>query len=68
MRLLEQFIETPLAGALGWTLLHSLWEGALLSALLAAILLPMRSPRFRYAAACLAMLLMLGELGSPSFG
>ncbi len=28
MSLLETWVATPLAGAVGWTLLHSLWEGA----------------------------------------
>ncbi len=32
MRFLEQFVEAPLAGTLGWALLHSLWEGAFISA------------------------------------
>ena len=60
MRLLENFVGTPLAGAIGWTLLHSLWEGALVAALLAAVLIATRSPRVRYAAATAAMLLILG--------
>ncbi|MGC2671754.1 MAG: GWxTD domain-containing protein [Candidatus Acidiferrum sp.] len=60
MSLLENFVASPLAAAIGWTLLHSLWEGALLSALLAAVLVATRSPRIRYAVACAAMLLMLG--------
>ena len=51
MTLLRTLVRTPLAGALGWTLLHSLWEGAALAALLGAALLMMRSPRARYAAA-----------------
>ncbi|HEX4229412.1 MAG TPA: GWxTD domain-containing protein [Bryobacteraceae bacterium] len=63
MRLVETFIQTPLAGAVGWTVLHSLWEGAILSALLGIVLSAVRSPRFRYAAACLAMLLMLVTFG-----
>jgi bla regulator protein blaR1 len=60
MTLLEKFVGSPLAVAIGWTLLHSVWEGALVSALLAAVLVAIRSPRARYAAACAAMLLMLG--------
>src|SRR6266849_287107 len=63
MRLLETWVATPLAGAVGWTLLHSLWEGAIVSAALAAALLAMRSPRARYGAACVAMLAMLGGFG-----
>ncbi len=63
MSVLETWVGTPLAAAFGWTLLHSLWEGAILSAALAAALLVIRSPRTRYAAACLAMLMMLGGFG-----
>lgn len=60
MRFLEACVASPLAGAVGWTLLHSLWEGVIISAALAAVLMAVRSPRARYAAACLALLAMLG--------
>ncbi|HEX2662936.1 MAG TPA: GWxTD domain-containing protein [Candidatus Acidoferrum sp.] len=63
MRFLENFVSTPIAGAIGWTLLHSLWEGAIVSAVLAAVLVAVRSPRVRYAAACAAMLVMLAGFG-----
>ena len=59
----ETWIDTPLAEAVGWTLLHSLWQGALIAAALGAALLVMRSPRARYAAACLALVLMLAGFG-----
>jgi GWxTD domain-containing protein len=38
MRLLETWVATPLASAVGWTLLHSLWEGLVICAALAAAL------------------------------
>ena len=63
MRLLETWVATPLAGAAGWTLMHSLWEGAIIAAALAVALGTVRSPRARYAAACAAMLIMLGGFG-----
>src|SRR5712692_8623016 len=63
MRLLESWVATPLAGAVGWTLLHSLWEGAIIAAALAAALLAIRSPRARYAAACVALLAMVAAFG-----
>jgi len=63
MRLLQTFVETPLAGAVGWTLLHSLWEGAIIAAALGAALLAMRSSRTRYAAACVALLAMVAAFG-----
>jgi GWxTD domain-containing protein len=49
--------------ALGWTILHSLWEGAIVALLLAAALSVLRSSRARYAAACLAMLVLLATFG-----
>jgi GWxTD domain-containing protein len=63
MKLLEIWVHTPLAGALGWTLLHSLWEGILVSAALAAGLLATRSARTRYAMACVALVTMLAAFG-----
>jgi GWxTD domain-containing protein len=63
MRFLEIWVTTPLAQALGWTLLHSLWEGAIVSTVLATALWATRSARARYAAACVAMLVMLGGVG-----
>ena len=56
MILMENLVHTPLAQALGWTLFHSLWEGAVAAMLLAAALSVVRSSRIRYALACLAML------------
>ena len=60
MTLIDGWVQTPLAEAVGWTLLHLLWEGAIISAALAACVWAMRSARARYAAACIAMLLMIG--------
>lgn len=50
-----------LINTLGWTLLHFLWQGALIALLLAVAnsSLRHRSARSRYAAACAALLLML---------
>ncbi|HTV53407.1 MAG TPA: M56 family metallopeptidase, partial [Terriglobia bacterium] len=59
MNLLQAFIGSPLAGTIGWTLVYSLWEGAVVSALLGAALVAVRSPRVRHAAGCGAMLAML---------
>jgi TonB family protein len=56
MRLLEIWVATPLARALGWTLIHSLWEGLASSAVLACLLALTRSARARYIEACGAML------------
>ncbi len=59
MTALLHFVDTPLAAAVGWTVLHSLWQGALIAALLAVALGPARSARTRYAAACLALCTLL---------
>ncbi len=63
MTLIQTWVQTPLAQAIGWTLVHSLWEGALVALVLAAALWAFRSSRARYAAACLAMLVMLAGFG-----
>lgn len=60
MKILKQFVEAPLSHTLGWALLHSLWEGAVVAAMLAAVLLVFRSPRIRYVAGCAAMLALAG--------
>ena len=54
----------PLAQAIGWALLHLLWQGAIVAGILAATLalLSKRSANLRYAASCaaLALILVLG--------
>jgi GWxTD domain-containing protein len=52
----ENLVHTPLAKAIGWTIFHSLWEGAAVAVLLVVALALVRSSRIRYACACLAML------------
>jgi beta-lactamase regulating signal transducer with metallopeptidase domain len=51
----------PLVQAVGWTLLHLVWQGALVATLLAAALamLSGRSGSLRYALSCLALVLVL---------
>jgi GWxTD domain-containing protein len=63
MSWLEIWVRTPGASALGWTVAHSLWEGALVALALAAALGVLRSSRARYAAACLAMLALVAGIG-----
>jgi GWxTD domain-containing protein len=59
MMFLDTLVKTPLASAAGWTLIHSLWQGAIVAFLLAAALSVIRSSETRYWAASLAMLVML---------
>lgn len=60
------FLGGPAAQALGWALLHLLWQGALVAGLLAATLslLSRHRANVRYAASCaaLALLLTLGVI------
>lgn len=58
---LETLLGKPIFQALGWTLIHFIWEGALIAILYAivCVLLRRSTANVRYAAACLAMLMML---------
>lgn len=62
MTLLAAVSSSPLAAALGWSILHSLWQGALAAALLALSF--NHSARWRYAAACIALLAMLAAFAA----
>jgi GWxTD domain-containing protein len=64
MRLLDLWVRTPLAEALGWTLFQSLWEGVIIAAALGVVLAVVRSPRVRYATACAALLLLLAAFAA----
>ena len=57
---LAAWIHTPIAKALGWTLVHFVWEGAVLAAVLMAMLRIFRAEpsRRRYALACLILAAM----------
>lgn len=53
--------QNPLTHALGWSLLHFCWQGTLVAFLLAFTLgfLRGRSPQLRYAASCVALMMMV---------
>ena len=65
MTALENFVSPALTRALGWTLLHSLWQGALVAAVLAGALLLLRRQRaeVRYAASAGALGLVVALAG-----
>lgn len=63
MTFLDTLVKTPLAAAAGWTLIHSLWEGAIVAFVLAVALSVIRSSEIRYVAASFAMLVMLACFG-----
>jgi beta-lactamase regulating signal transducer with metallopeptidase domain len=58
---IETLLEKPGVQALGWTLFHFLWQGALvgLGMLGANIALKKRTAEARYAAACMSLVLLL---------
>jgi len=45
--------------AIGWALVHSLWQDLLIASVFAILLLAVQSPRVRYVAGCAALLAML---------
>jgi len=53
---------SPLIEALGWTLLHFVWQGGLIAVLLACLLscISTSAPNLRYGLACAALLIMAG--------
>jgi GWxTD domain-containing protein len=63
MTFIQLLVRTHAAKALGWTLLHSVWEGAVIALTLTIALAFLRSSRTRYAAGCLAMLSLLVAFG-----
>ena len=65
MNTLIVLVHTPLAKALGWTLLHFLWEGALIAALVSVGLFLCRpaSARARYGLACVGLFGMFLAFG-----
>jgi HEAT repeat protein/beta-lactamase regulating signal transducer with metallopeptidase domain len=69
MRLLESVLTQPALQALGWSLIHFVWQGALLAILLegARLVLRNRSANARYLAACAALGLMLMLMAGDLF-
>jgi len=47
--------------AIGWALVHSLWQGLLIAAVVSGLLLAVRSAHIRYIAGCAALLAMLAS-------
>ena len=62
MKVVEILWEEPLVLTLGWTMVHFLWQGALVAALLAGIhaLLRRHSAQLRYVVSCTALGLLVG--------
>lgn len=54
--IIDTLARIPASEALGWALLHSLWQGMIAAALVA----PVRSARARYIGGCVALVAVLG--------
>ena len=67
MTFLDLWMQGATAKALGWTLIHSLWEGAAVALALVVVLGVTRSARVRYWAACGAMLVLLAGFGATFY-
>ena len=61
MNSIAELFDKPIFQALGWTLIHFIWQGALIGIFYFTLSLTLRrrSANVRYTAACMAMLLML---------
>lgn len=61
MNSIEMMLAKPIFQALGWTLFHFIWQGALVAVLYksASLMLKNRSSNARYVAACASLALML---------
>ncbi len=59
-------IQQPLIEALGWTLLHSLWQGLIIAAVLAIAIrfVKTKSPKLSYQLCCLALLSLCLWMGN----
>jgi GWxTD domain-containing protein len=55
VNILESLVATPFAVALGWAVLHSVWQCAAVAAALALVLWVLRAPQARYVAGCAAL-------------
>ncbi len=62
MNYLSSLISGPFIDALGWTLVHSIWQGALIASLVAIIMIMLRkgSAKSRYLVYFSSLILMLG--------
>jgi beta-lactamase regulating signal transducer with metallopeptidase domain len=60
MKMIGSILSSPLAQSIGWALLHLVWQGAIVAAILAAALALMskRTANARYAISCAALALL----------
>jgi len=69
MTSIESLLTGPLGQAIGWALLHLLWQGVLVAAILAATLalLQRQSANARYLASCGALILLVALGAATAF-
>ena len=67
MTMFDVWVQGSSAKAVGWTLVHSLWEGAVVALALAIVLGIARSSRARYWAACFAMIALFAGFGATFY-
>ena len=65
---IDLLLTSEIVHRLGWTLIHSLWQGVLVAALLAIVLalIPRRMANARYWCNCLALFAMLTAFGATA--
>ena len=63
MNWLDTVVQMSASQAVGWAILHSLWQGVVLAAMLSVVLATTRSSRVRYAAACFALIVLAAWFG-----
>lgn len=61
MRVLDLIVRSEICEALGWTIIHSFWEGLVVAGALAAVLVSFRSARIRYVAGCVGLLAIVAS-------
>ena len=61
MKILQSFISEELIHAIGWTLIHSIWQGALIAIVMSVLFMGIKdkSAKLRYLGANMALLLVL---------
>lgn len=63
MTIIESLVASHFAKALGWSIFHSLWEGALIALFVLAAMRVARSANGRYASACAGLAALAAAFG-----
>ena len=62
---IPDFLSSSIAEALGWTLVHSLWQGLIITGIVALLLriIPLRASGYRYSVALAGLLILVATIG-----